>query len=206
MTAHIDDEWSGEKGRKSAKFFASRARRIIERTIFGNYWTSFNNELEKQISTGSELIVDIGGGSGNFSIPIAKKLTSGKITCIDPSSEMTDHLLLQAKELALEKVVEIKNLSALETGFPDNHFDWAVCGNVMHELATPELAFKEIYRILKPGSNALIVDFRNWHGYHGGDSHGPFSVQEFEQLFTQAGFQEIEVKKKRHFVVGTAKK
>lgn len=204
--SHIHAEWAGEEGRKKAKLFNSRGRRIIERVVFGNYWTSFNKELITQISTGNEQILDLGAGSGNFSLPIARKLKDGMVTCLDSSIEMTDHLVAMAQKENLQNKIKIINGNAMQLELEDNSFDWAVCGNMMHELSDPLSSFKELRRVLKENGSVFIADFRNWHGYHGGDAHGPFAVKEFIKLFQDAGFQYINVSKKRHFVVGTAKK
>jgi ubiquinone/menaquinone biosynthesis C-methylase UbiE len=204
--SHIHAEWSGTSGKIKARLFNSTGRRIIEKIIFGNYWDVFYNELNRNIVSGNENILDIGAGSGNFSIPIASKLKTGSVTCLDTSEEMTSYLYKVAQAKNIHHKIKICNQNAMKTNLCDNTFDWVVFGNILHELSSPLDACKEALRVLKNKHFILAVDFRNMHGYHGGDAHGPFPVNEFLQLFNTAGFKEVEVIQKRHFVVAIAKK
>ncbi|HLE12177.1 MAG: hypothetical protein A2504_13590 [Bdellovibrionales bacterium RIFOXYD12_FULL_39_22] len=199
-------EWSGFRGTFNSWFFSTAARRLIEKTVFGNYWPTFYTQLEKNIKTGNETILDVAAGSGNFSIPIARRLQNGKVICIDRSKEMCHYLAKRATKEALLSRIEIINHDILEDGPQDNSIDWAISGNFMHECSRPEKIFSKMYQTLRPGGTILVVDFRDWHGYDGGDSHGPFHPDEFGQLFTNANFKNINIQTKRHFVIGTANK
>lgn len=203
---HLHGEWTGFRGKFHAWFFSTYTRKIIELLVFGNYWSSFKRESSRRIRHGNEMILDIGAGSGNFSLPIARKLKQGKIYCLDLSSEMTDFLQKKAKQKSLQNAIRVLNCDAAATGLEDCSIDWVVSGNCMHEMPHPEKILAEMRRVLKPRGAAFIVDFRDWHGFHPGKAHGPYSVQQLSELFSEAGFRNVSVEKKRHFVVGIGEK
>lgn len=59
---------------------------------------------------------------------------------------------LQNQEF-LEEVIE---LDILGTEFPDNHFDYIICNHVICDIKDDVKALSEIYRLLKPGGQAII--------------------------------------------------
>ncbi len=199
-------EWSGVRGRFYAWLFSTYTRKALELLVFGNYWTDFRRERQRRIRTGDECVVDLGAGSGNLTLPIARKLRHGQVIGIDPATEMTDFLGNHARRVGLHERVRIVNGDATHTGLADASVDWVVSCNCMHENARPAEIWAETHRILKPGGAAFIVDFRDWHGFHGDGAHGPFSVMQMHTLFVEAGFRNITVTPRRHFAIGIGEK
>ena len=54
--------------------------------------------------------------------------------------------------------LDLKNIDALETGFPTNSFDFVIVSNTIHHLAFPKKFFQEAHRILKPQGKLIIQD------------------------------------------------
>src|SRR5688572_25181761 len=92
--------------------------------------------------------LDVGCGTGNYTIEFANK--GIRFTGIDPSSEM----LLTAKTKS-DKVNWLNGI-AEELPFSDNSFDGAIATLTIHHWKNIENGFKEIARVIKPGSRLVI--------------------------------------------------
>jgi ubiquinone/menaquinone biosynthesis C-methylase UbiE len=97
-------------------------------------------------------ILDIGCGHGNLLEQIHAKTPHSY--GIDPDKE------------ALAKNTFIKNKKvavAEDLPFKDNFFDLIVSAWVLEHLPKPEEAFKEIYRVLKPGGKVIFLTPNAWN-------------------------------------------
>jgi len=105
-------------------------------------------------------ILDIGTGPGFLSILLAEK--GFEVTSID----MTEEMLIQAKLNAgdLVEKIEWTLMDAHKLTFDTAHFDAIVTRNVTWNLENPKEAYKEWYRVLKPGGILLNFD-SNWYKY-----------------------------------------
>jgi ubiquinone/menaquinone biosynthesis C-methylase UbiE len=114
--------------------------------------------LQRYISTVDSLvysnskILDIGCGHGDFMKPVYQKtdFTFG----IDPDKRSLDK----------NQIIKNKFSGTVESlPFPDNFFDLAVSAFVLEHLENPTKAFKEIYRVLKPGGKAIFLTPNVWN-------------------------------------------
>ncbi len=97
-------------------------------------------------------ILDVGCGTGNFSIKLAEK--GCKVAGIDISKKMLD----EARKKADEKNpgIEFYNMNVYSMNFPDESFDGVVSMAAFEFMSKPEKAYDEMYRILKPNGYLLI--------------------------------------------------
>ncbi len=106
------------------------------------------------------IIVDLGCGSGNLIVRLAKKFPNSEIIGVDNSSEM----LKTAKERAEKKIksrkIKFKKGSANKLPFNDNSIDFVVSSLSLHHWINPTEALQEIYRVLKKHGYLIIFDFR----------------------------------------------
>jgi len=101
-------------------------------------------------------IIDFGSGSGRNLLKL-KKSTKRELHLVDFSEEMIKLAKKRSKELGLKINTKISKLE--KTDFPSNYFDGAICIAVIHCIETEkkrEKALKELFRILKPKSQADI--------------------------------------------------
>lgn len=123
---------------------------------------------------GDEKVLDVGTGLGLLMIGAAKKLDSGKSYGIDifNSYDLSGNTIAQTKlNIELEKVsnnTEVLSENILKTNFDENYFDVIVsnlCLHNLYRLHERKQACREIFRILKPGGEAIISDFKHTGEY-----------------------------------------
>ena len=98
----------------------------------------------------NKTIVDFGCGHGNFLIA-ASLLGAKKCIGIDYGKESIKYANQIAKKLGLTKKVKFYKRNIYNSKLAKNNFDFAIQNGVFHHLKNPDKAYKEIYRVLKPG-------------------------------------------------------
>jgi SAM-dependent methyltransferase len=211
MAQPIPSEWTGSRGRIGAWYLNSRFRRLSETLLWGDLKSAFMKELSA-ILRGDEVVLDVGAGSGYFSLPVAKQLDRGKMICLDLSEEMLHRLGRMAEKSGVRDRIEILKGNASSLQLDKESVDLAVSHGVFHELSNPEAVLREMLRVLKPEGWVVVTDFRDtWIGNrvgaaHRDEDHGPFSVGELEFLFGKVGLNRIDVKPIKHWVMGIGQK
>lgn len=109
-------------------------------------------DIINRFTTAETHILDIGCGHGDFLKPAYGKTphTYG----VDPDKE------------ALDKNTLIKNKTvgtAEKLPFDSNFFDLVVSAWVFEHLSEPQKAFREIYRVLKPGGKVVFLTPNVWN-------------------------------------------
>ncbi|RKD33750.1 class I SAM-dependent methyltransferase [Thermohalobacter berrensis] len=97
-------------------------------------------------------ILDIGCGTGNFSIKLAKK--GCKVIGIDISDEMLKIAREKAKEEELD--IEFYNMDVYNLKFEDESFDAVFSMAAFEFIKEPEKAMEEIFRVTKGEGQILI--------------------------------------------------
>jgi ubiquinone/menaquinone biosynthesis C-methylase UbiE len=118
----------------------------------------FVNELKRHDPEG--LIVDVGCGPGYLMADIARKMPQAKITGVDISEEMLAAASKNLSLLGFGGRVEFRKGEAQRLPFGNSSIDNIVSTLSLHHWAQPAEAFQEIYRVLKPGGQLLLMDMR----------------------------------------------
>jgi ubiquinone/menaquinone biosynthesis C-methylase UbiE len=96
-----------------------------------------------------ERSLEIGAGTGYFSLHLLRQGVIGRATATDISPGMIEVLRRNAATLGVD--VETAVADAEQLPFPDDHFD-LVCGHaILHHIPDLERAFAEFHRVLRPG-------------------------------------------------------
>jgi len=110
-----------------------------------------------------QTIVEFGTGNGILTMPLAKAVEQkGKVITLDDSVGALEGIRSKAREhgLAIEPVLQ--DQSYFETGrtsLPDSVADTVTSIATMHHYdENKEMAFREFYRLLKPGGTLVIAD------------------------------------------------
>lgn len=99
---------------------------------------------------GSEIILEIAGGTGEPGLTIATMLNGGKVIITDLANNMLDVAREKVSKSGITNV-EFRECDVSELPFADNTFDAVSCRMGFMFFPDMLLAAKEIHRVLKPG-------------------------------------------------------
>ena len=106
--------------------------------------------------------LEIGAGTGYFSLNLLQAGVVGEATCTDISPGMLTRLEANAAELGLE--VETATCDAAALPFEDASFDLVLGHAVLHHLPDLERSFAEFTRVLRPGGTLFFAGEPSAHG------------------------------------------
>jgi SAM-dependent methyltransferase len=99
--------------------------------------------------------LEIGSGTGYFTLNLLQAGVIGEATCTDISPGMLTSLRANADRLGLDVATEACDAEALP--FADDSFDLVLGHAVLHHLPDLDMAFSEFHRVLAPGGTVLFA-------------------------------------------------
>lgn len=167
-------------------------------------------------------VLDVACGTGDFTIEIAAKVSSGsKVLGVDISEGMMAVGRKKIAKAGVDAVMEMADCEALN--YDDNTFDRISVGFGVRNFEHLEVALKEMFRVLVPGGKTVILElslpsnaFIRWcyklyflkvlpaiggmvSGNRGAYEYLPASVLKFPapvkfmEIMRNAGFEQIEL-------------
>jgi len=141
----------------------SASRYDLHTGLIGLGVNRFNSRMiieMAKIKPGDE-VLDVGCGSGNLTLTAQKYVgPSGSAYGIDAALEMIEVARQKARRSRSPAVFEVGLIEKIP--YSDANFDVVISRLVIHHL--PEelrrRGFAEIFRVLKPGGNLFLVDFK----------------------------------------------
>ena len=95
-------------------------------------------------------MLEVPVGTGGLTMPVYKTLPNADITCLDYSADMMATAQHRAQKLGIHNVrFQQGDVGALP--FDDGSFDLVLSLNGFHAFPDKEAAYREVYRVLKPG-------------------------------------------------------
>ena len=128
-----DAKWGIDFGETGQQQVAAKLRR----TLGGKLPEPFGDALE------------IGAGTGYFSLNLASQGLIRNLTATDISPGMLKSLKSTAKDLGIKVRTVVTDAENLP--FPDESFDVVLGHAVLHHIPDLDKAFSEFFRVLKPG-------------------------------------------------------
>src|SRR5215831_7452397 len=103
-------------------------------------------------------VLEVAPGPGYLAIELAR-VRRYQVTGLDISLSFVRMATVYAQQAGVE--VEFRHGDAAALPFADDSFDFVVCRAAFKNFSDPIGALAEMYRVLRPGGEALIIDMRN---------------------------------------------
>jgi SAM-dependent methyltransferase len=107
----------------------------------------------------TDVVADIGAGTGYFSFRISPLIPEGKVLAVDIQPEMLDIIDFLEKENNITNVEPILG-SITDPNLPKESVDLALMVDAYHEFEYPKEMMEGIVRSLKPGGYVVLVEYR----------------------------------------------
>ena len=139
---------------------SARAYDALVATVLEGFYARVAGEVAAAHPGGN--LLEVGSGPGRLAVRLAREAPGMTLTGIDISGAMVERAARRAARAGLSERVrfEVGDVAALPLS--DEEFDGFVSTLSLHHWSDPASGLAEIYRVLKPGGEALIYDLAHW--------------------------------------------
>ncbi|MDP2952977.1 MAG: class I SAM-dependent methyltransferase [Chloroflexota bacterium] len=136
-------------------------------------------------------VADIGCGTGFFTLPLARRLSQGRVWGIDIAPEMLARLEERVAEAGLSNVKALKS-EELSIPLPPGGADGALLAFVLHETEDRQAFLKEAAGLLKVGGWLGLVEWEKKDTGMGPPVGDRIDLGEARQLALGAGLRVVD--------------
>lgn len=149
------------------KFYMGREIAIVMGHQGAGWLERSSREVEEQPSKvaialdlkPTDVVADIGAGTGYLSFRIAPLVPQGKVLAVDIQPEMLDIINFFKKEKNVANFESV--LGGISSpNLPDESVDLAVMVDAYHEFEYPREMMEGVVRALKPNGRVVLVEYR----------------------------------------------
>jgi SAM-dependent methyltransferase len=107
----------------------------------------------------TDVIADIGAGTGYFSFRLARLVPQGKVLAVDIQPEMIEYLTAGKRKAKTPNVEPVLG-TITDPKLPANGVDLALLVDAYHEFSNPREMIDNIVKSLRPGGRVVLVEYR----------------------------------------------
>lgn len=170
---------------------------LVETLYNGRVYRSLGERVAEEIEPG-DIVLECACGTGAISRHIAPKCKA--LTATDVSTGM---LKRTAKKCRKYPHVTVKYGEITRLDYPGGSFDKVVAGNVIHLLADPLAALRELERVCRPGGKIIVPTYINAsEGVNqtavrlleraGASFKRQYDLETYKAFFTAAGYENAD--------------
>lgn len=133
---------------------------LVNRVLSFGIDISWRNRLAKLVSRKpAARVVDVATGTGDVIVTLSRKADIAEIVGVDPSQGMLNVAQTKITREIPGSPAVLVNAGAEDMPFPDGHFDFVTIAFGIRNVPDVVPALREMYRVLKPGGEVLILEF-----------------------------------------------
>ena len=144
-------------------------------------------------------VLELACGSGQLSFSLSKHTKTWIGT------DFSEQMILEAKKHGEYENLTFEVADATSLSFADEEFDCVLIANALHIMPNPDLAMKEIHRVLKPNGTLLAPTFlwkegkqrkilKSLMSISGFKMYQEWNKKQFEDFVEEYGFSVVEMK------------
>ncbi len=141
------------------------------------------------------VVADLGCGTGYIAEALAGSCS--RLICVDRSEAMLDEARKRLLRARRSTDIEFRPGDLDRLPISDEELDGVVCGMVLHHLPEADSAIREMFRVLKPGGNAVVLELdphrETWMRAELGDRHLGLAPSDVLAAFRRAGFEDVRL-------------
>jgi demethylmenaquinone methyltransferase/2-methoxy-6-polyprenyl-1,4-benzoquinol methylase len=105
-------------------------------------------------------VLDLAGGTGDIAALMSKRVgANGKVVLTDINQAMLDVGRRRLEDRGIVKNIEFALVNAENLPFADGEFDAVTIAFGLRNVTDKDAALREMFRVLKPGGRAMILEF-----------------------------------------------
>ncbi len=141
----------------------------------------------------SDVVADIGAGTGYLSFRIAQQVLLGKVLAVDIQPEMLDMINFMKKENGITNVEPILG-TVTDPNLPLDSVDLAIMVDAYHEFSHPYEVMQGIVSSLKPSGRVVLVEYRGENPFIPIKALHKMTQKQVRKEMSAVGLQWIETK------------
>jgi ubiquinone/menaquinone biosynthesis C-methylase UbiE len=102
-----------------------------------------------------ERVLEVGPGTGYYSLAVSAALDGGPLDIFDISQEFLDNVTRTARDRGIENITATQG-DARALPYSDDRFDAAFLVAVLGEIPDQDAALRELARVLRPGGRLVV--------------------------------------------------
>jgi SAM-dependent methyltransferase len=106
-----------------------------------------------------DVVVDLGAGTGYFSLPMARRVSAGRVLAVDIQPEMLAIVERRSRQAGLDNI-ETVLASPSDPRLPAGAADLVLMVDAYHEFSHPREVMLGVVAGLKPGGHVVLVEYR----------------------------------------------
>ncbi len=157
-----DVSWDEKQGKVAGVFHSVAQKYDVMNDLMSmgvhRLWKRFTIELSG-VRAGQK-VLDIAGGTGDLAAKFSRLVGSeGQVVLADINESMLKVGRDRLADMGIVNNVLFVQANAQQLPFPDNYFDCITIAFGLRNVTDKDEALRSMYRVLKPGGQAMILEF-----------------------------------------------
>jgi ubiquinone/menaquinone biosynthesis C-methylase UbiE len=135
----------------------------------------------------SDVVADLGAGTGLFAIPLAKAVSAGRIYAVELDEGFLAQIRGKAKTGNVTNVVPVLG-KFTDPALPGRDVDVAFFHDVLHHVENRSAYLKSVAGYVKPGGRIVVIEFNPADSPHKAEPHLVVSREQTAAWMADVGF------------------